>query len=468
MHRKPLQAAARIERILFSVRPEIRDTIARLVEASADELVETFYSTLTQDQEAARFLSHKLVDERLHRSLRQWLVDLFAGDAEAGGVQALAERQKGIGEAHARMRISIHLVMQGADLLKSSIFERLQQTGLERDRLWEATVYATGLMDCAIEIMSQSFVRSTASRAQTDEAYRLFSLGQDITVDKESQRAALMEWSLGVLFSLSVQGQAQQVRLTPLSRSDFGLWLRHRAGVMFEGSANLAHIEKSMQTIDEELLPKLEEACSADPSSLPELLEGFQAIVGEMKFLLVDMFQSVAAIESGRDPLTKALNRRFLPSILSREIILATKNKTSFSLLMIDVDHFKQINDAWGHQAGDAVLRQIADAILDACRLSDFVLRYGGEEFLVALVEKDLEAAFRAAEGIRLQVGTREFLAPDNTPLPVTVSIGVATFDGHPDFSRLIEMADRALYTAKRNGRNRTVIAEQTQFRQAG
>jgi len=465
MPKKPLQTAIRAEQIFASVRPKVRETVSRIVENAVDDLVELFYSTLIKDPEAARFLSHKLVDERLHRSLRQWLLDLFVSDTHRNDVQMLAERQKVIGEAHARMRVPIHLVMQGTELLKSGLFERLQDTGLQRDDLWEALVYATRLVDWAIEHMSQTYVRSTATRAQTDEAYRLFSLGQDITLDRESQRATLAEWALSTLFNL--YGTEREAKLYPLAKSEFGLWLRHRAGVMFEGSANLTHIEKSVQWIDNDLLPKLREARANDSSQLPELLESFQGAIAEMKFLLADMFHSVAAIENGRDPLTKALNRRFLPSILSREIILATKNNTPFSVLMLDVDYFKQINDTWGHQAGDAVLRQVADAILDTCRMSDFVFRYGGEEFLVALVETDANAAFAAAERIRLHIAMREFLAPDNSPLPVTVSIGIASFDGHPDFSRLIETADRALYMAKREGRNRTISAEAMQLQRA-
>ncbi len=466
MHQQPLRAPLRIEQALAQVRPPVREAVASIIEGSADALAEIFYSTLVQDQEAMRFLSHKLVGERLHRSLRQWLTDLFVRQGDDRDAKALIERQVAIGEAHARMRIPIHLVMQGADLLKSSIFERLQATELSRDELWEAVVYTTGLMDCAIEVMSQSFVRNAASRVQMDEAYRLFSLGQDISLDREAQRAVLVEWSMDILFRLHRLDRGG--KLPPISRSEFGLWLRHRAGVMFQGSANLDQIQKSVEAIDKDMLPALAQAHATAPGRLPDLLEEFQSAVIEIKFLLADMFNSVAAIENGRDPLTRALNRRFLPSILSREISIASKSGSDFAIVLLDVDHFKRINDTLGHQAGDNILRQIADALLDVCRSSDFVFRYGGEEFLVAMVETDADAAFRAAERIRLQIETRDFRAPDQTLLPVTVSVGVASFDGHPDYSYLIEAADRALYTAKRSGRNRTVSAEQVRLQNAG
>lgn len=465
MQMQLFQGQDRAQLILSFANADIRETVLRIVEDKADELVETFYATLIEDREATRFLSHKLVNERLQNSLRKWLLDLFSCHA-TGDVAFLIERQKIIGDVHARIRIPIHLVMQGASLIKVGILHHLRATDLPRDDLWKAVIYTGTLIDFALQVMSQAFVRSAASRVQTDEAYRLFSLGQDVSLDRESQRAALMEWSQGVLFNL--YGAEREAKLASISTSEFGLWLHHRAGVMFQGSASLENIEKAMQRMDMDLLPRIRQARASEPSQLKDLMEEFQAALSEIKFLLADMFQSVAAIENGRDPLTKTLNRRFLPSILSREIAIATKNKMDFSILMLDVDHFKQINDTWGHPAGDAILSQIAEAILDTCRLSDFVFRYGGEEFLIALVESDSDAALQMAERIRTQIELREFLAPDNTPLTVTASIGIACFDGHPDFSYLIQAADKALYQAKNAGRNRTVVAEMANPQTAG
>ncbi len=460
---KALDAPTRATQIIGATGDDVRAAVADIVEAHASDLVAVFYATLIVDQEASRFLSHDLVNERLSLSLKQWLSDLYG--KHTPDVEAFIERQKLIGDVHARMRIPIHLVMQAANILKVGIFRRLKDTALPRADLWAAVVYTNSLMDLAIEIMSQAFVNGTASRVETDEAYRLFSLGQDISLDKETQRAALLEWSQSVLFAICAA--EREVLLSPISASDFGLWLHHRASVLFQGSAGLARIEGSMRLIDGELLPQLREARAADPARLTTLLERFQAIISEMKFLLSDMFQAAAAMENGRDPLTKTLNRRFLPSILGREIAIANESDKPFSLLMIDIDHFKQINDSWGHPAGDSVLSQVAEVILDACRLSDFVFRYGGEEFLVALVETD-DAAYRAAERIRTAVERRSFLAPDNSPLPVTASIGIATFDGHPDFNRLIQSADQALYRAKKLGRNRSMSAEAPVLDKAG
>jgi len=126
-----------------------------------------------------------------------------------------------------------------------------------------------------------------------------------------------------------------------------------------------------------------------------------------------------------------------------------------FALFYLDIDHFKNINDTYGHSSGDAVLQQVAEAILSLCRPSDFVFRYGGEEFLVALVEADENKAFTIAEELRRQIAQQPLNLPDGARQSVTLSIGVAAFNGHPDYSHLVNAADRALYRAKQAGRNR-------------
>jgi diguanylate cyclase len=214
-----------------------------------------------------------------------------------------------------------------------------------------------------------------------------------------------------------------------------------------------------MRQIDGVLLPKIAEGRIEKGAKLNEPLSRLQATIDEIKFFLSELFQATTALEAGRDPLTRTLNRRFLLSILSREVALARSNGTPLSLLMVDVDHFKQINDRWGHSVGDLVLRQIAELILENVRLSDFVFRYGGEEFLIALVETDGPEALEAAERIRTLFMERTFRLPDGREMNATASVGIASFQGHPDYAVLIDAADHALYRAKAEGRNRVAAA---------
>ena len=191
---------------------------------------------------------------------------------------------------------------------------------------------------------------------------------------------------------------------------------------------------------------------------MPDLVRELQELVARIKHLLNGLFDMVAEIESGSDPLTNVLNRRFLPSVIGREIAIATRQHSAFSVLLLDIDHFKSINDQYGHSGGDQVLRQFAEVVHQACRSSDFVFRYGGEEFLVVLVDTGLEAAMPVAQSwARKSAATPSVSEAAN--LKITASIGVASFDGHPDYAYLIERADKALYRAKQAGRDQAVAA---------
>jgi len=124
---------------------------------------------------------------------------------------------------------------------------------------------------------------------------------------------------------------------------------------------------------------------------------------------------------------------------------------------MVDIDFFKRVNDTHGHDGGDRVLQGIAGLLLNQVRASDFVFRYGGEEFLVVLAELTLPQAEAVAEKIRSRIEATQVPLSDNRSVKVTLSIGVAEFDGHPDYQRLVDRADKALYAAKHAGRNRWV-----------
>ena len=435
--------------------PAVREVLAGLVRREEAALVASFYAALLRHPEAKAFLSAQMVGERLSRSLGQWLLRLFC-DPPAEGATFVAEQQR-IGVVHARIGIPVHLVMQGARRLKGGIARALLRTALPREGLCQAVAHADAAIDMAIEVMSRTFVADTTQGARTEEAYRLFSLGQDVTLERETQRAALLEWSQTVLFAL--YGGGPDAALPAIGASDLGLWLQHKASLVFHDSPILERLHDAMRQIDAVLLPELAQARGRDPQRLAQHLEELQTRIAEVKFLLSELFQGAALLESGRDPLTRALNRRFLPAILAREVAVAARGGGVFSLLMIDVDHFKAINDRFGHPGGDAVLQAVAETVLEISRSSDFVFRYGGEEFLVMLVETDGAQALRVAERLRQRMQARGIALPDGRSAQVTVSIGVAVFQGHPDYSHLVAAADAALYRAKRLGRNRCVLA---------
>lgn len=159
------------------------------------------------------------------------------------------------------------------------------------------------------------------------------------------------------------------------------------------------------------------------------------------------------------DALTGLRTRRYVMECLAIEFLRARRYHTPLTLLMADLDHFKEVNDGYGHPAGDSVLRGVADLLLSAVRATDVAARYGGEELLVILPQNDLEGARTLAERWRCAVENNAFVAPDGRLISVTISIGAADYrESHEGPDDLLAAADRVLYLAKENGRNRTEI----------
>jgi diguanylate cyclase (GGDEF)-like protein len=158
------------------------------------------------------------------------------------------------------------------------------------------------------------------------------------------------------------------------------------------------------------------------------------------------------------DPLTGVPNRRHLFSQLEMEVARASRFAQPLSVLMIDIDHFKVLNDHAGHRAGDEVLRKVADVLRMNVRKVDVLARYGGEEFMLVLPQVSKEEAVEVAEKLRVAVSSTEFQDGPSQPLgAITVSVGVAAFPGDAlSLETLVDAADSALYASKRGGRNRT------------
>jgi diguanylate cyclase (GGDEF)-like protein len=161
-----------------------------------------------------------------------------------------------------------------------------------------------------------------------------------------------------------------------------------------------------------------------------------------------------------RDPLTGLFNRRYMEEGLAQELYRARRNDSKLAVIMIDIDHFKQFNDRYGHDGGDAVLRALGMFLKDHVRGSDIACRYGGEEFVLVLSSTTAEGALQRADAIRSGAALLS-ITHGNRPLgAITLSLGVAMFPEHGDLpAALVTAADIALYQAKGAGRDRVVSA---------
>jgi len=188
-------------------------------------------------------------------------------------------------------------------------------------------------------------------------------------------------------------------------------------------------------------------------------------IIGGLVIFVGRLFESTER-ESLSDPLTGLANRRFLQEILLRELRRAQRSNQPVSLIVADIDHFKGVNDTYGHNVGDEVLEQVAGIMLSGVRATDFVVRYGGEEFVILLPETRLVDAQQVADKLRKTISDTimESTSRPGITLKVSLSAGVSSFpvDGGSG-EELILKADKALYFAKQHGRNRVVTVTEAE-----
>lgn len=427
----------------------IKQLIAEIVRQHAAELVGSFYQNMLADVEAKPFLDNDLVNRHLSAAMQHWLSELFS--VEPGNPEEIYKHQCHVGEVHARIQVPHTLVMRGARLLKHAIHSHLVNSHLERGELVMATNFVAETIELAIDVMTDYFIIDREKYVRTDEGYRMFAMGQNMLAERERQRAALLEWAQQILLRLLFDAGDQD--MPGIKHSEFGMWLQHKASIIFEAAPELQQIRQRIEEVEISLFPKLIEA-RRKPGDARVFIKEIEAGIAEIKFLLGGLFDRFIEVESGRDALTRLLNRRYLPAVLAREMEMARRGGEPFSLLLLDLDFFKKINDSHGHAGGDLVLQQAADLISSSVRAGDFVFRYGGEEILVVLVEIDKDQTMRIAETIREKFAAEPLRVGESKTANLTVSIGIATYNGHPDYETMIKDADGALYQAKAAGRN--------------
>jgi diguanylate cyclase (GGDEF)-like protein len=283
-------------------------------------------------------------------------------------------------------------------------------------------------------------------------------VGQRAWLPSDTPRAGL----------LVIQGRTMG-RLYALLSDDTVLGRAIDAGIVLDDAGVSRRHARIQRRIDEFVLFDLDSRngvfVNADPVKERVLQDGDRVQLGTgtvLKFRLHDPEEEEAQrrlYESAtRDLLTGAANRRRLMETLEGEVASCERHAVPLSVLLLDIDHFKSVNDSVGHLGGDQALRAVADATQGELRAGDLLGRYGGEEFAVVLRHAGRTEARKAAERIRKRVeGLR--VTFEGTPLTLTVSIGVATLAPKGGAQALLAAADAALYRAKREGRNRVAVA---------
>ena len=439
--------------IILQTPQDEREHVRRQVEVQGQACVAFFCEALLQHADVADFLEKDSIQKSLKRSLYYYLVTLFS--ATPDHVSRLCKIQMRLGASYARLEIPTHIVAYGFYILKKQILGLFTQDDVGSFDRSGLILYAGGMMDFAFKFIMRSYEKSFRKMVEDNEALRLVSIGQDLSFEKETQARTFFSWCMQTMRALCENSFDD---LENLEDSDFGLWFTHKGRNLFNGRSEFMQIQREIESLDTQL-----HAIRQDGSVPERFVASLHRSIRKIVFLMESIFHNIEQIETGRDPLTKVLNRRFLDVVVQNEISFALSKNKHFSIALFDIDNFKSINDTFGHLAGDEILCFVANTITSSLRVNDYVFRYGGEEFLIVLTETDTEAARKCAERIRLAICSQPVTLRSEQQVSVSVSGGLTSLHGQTNVRTLINRADQALYTAKAQGRNRIVVGHMPQ-----
>ncbi|WP_145516008.1 diguanylate cyclase [Yersinia aleksiciae] len=441
--------------LIESITPEVRSLTSELARQHSESLSLKFYQIVLSDPEAEAFLTNEQVEKHLKKALAMWTEQVLSCTPD--DVDKIITVQQHVGEVHARIGIPLQIVEMGARALKKLIFPLIAELDCDSAVKVDMCHFTMASIDLAQEIMSRVFSSSDSNASREDENYRIFALLENVEEEKERQIGCLLAWEADAVFKVMVEPDMESIRL--VSRSDFGLWFNHKGRHYFSGQPETGYIAKLLQELDELISrPQSKSKYLVKRQQRVSLVLQIRDTLSQIHTFLKALFDEVSRYEGGMDVLTRLLNRRFLSTIFKREINFAGRNGTRLSVMVIDVDKLKQINDSYGHHLGDEILRKVSQVFYNNVRSSDYVFRYGGDEFLIVLTEATEQETLNLAERIRALANKLSIPAPDGQIIVPSLSIGVAMFVGHPDYERLIQSADEALYRAKALGRNRVSL----------
>lgn len=345
-------------------------------------------------------------------------------------------------------------------LLDEDLARLLAHTGETRDiaSLRRAMAQLRATIERASAVTRQRIAEETTARdGGGDSAVALRRMERDL--------ARLLDEQSVVLTSYASVLANDTEQLLQAQRDEFALkhWLQTLL-ILLAGLTIGTLLLAQSKLLERQLLQRIETLRHSMLSGTidAQLLRGdgrgdeLDAMQAELARLLGRLTEQNLALEqlATTDPLTGLANRRRLFEQLDHEAARHRRSLQPLSLLLIDIDHFKRVNDNWGHNAGDRVLQGLARLLVSGLRQVDLTARYGGEEFLVVLPDTGTEGALAAAELVRRRVAASQLPLSDDETLQLTVSIGVATLQDDESIPNLIDRADRALYQAKHQGRN--------------
>lgn len=419
-----------------------------LIESITPLCALAFYEVLLTDPATKRFLTSELVETHLKKELQLWLNEtLSEKNSEAESIAAI-NKQRSVGEIHARIDVPMHLVNSAMSIIKKVLFESIKASdSVVVTEKTDLIILLNQLLDASLSLINESYLEGRVENERSAQEYRSRSSAHEIAIEIERVKGALYGWMTQFMADLLTNNQ----RSVDIHHQEFSLWIRHKLGYV---STNDKSVSQIKQTLDK-LQTELDELNLSGFAHKEQSVQKISALTNECGWLLGQIADQNIEASAREDTLTSLIERRFLAPIMQNETHMAMKTKTPYSVMMIDVDNFKSVNDIHGHQAGDSVLSTVGHILKRSLRVTDYAFRYGGEEFLILMPETPAANAVRAAEKLLDKIRNANIKLDNGRHLRVSVSIGIAQFDDHPDFEHVIKHADEKLYEAKHNGKDR-------------
>jgi len=435
------------------------ELIAKQIMPKASEIAEDFYGVMLANSNTALFLTNIDVQVRLKSTMIVWINQLFEVPVGKQEMEERIQQQITVGHTHARIDLPMNLVDFGARTLKTSMTKHLLISDIDEELKAAGVNMIHQLMDTMIALINESYLSDIVINEKNAQAFRMHVTSKVLAFDCERLRSSLLEWMRDLLTKLCDE-DVDRSTLIELRHSDFGLWLIHKGELILVGRTELPKLLDFVKFADD-VVEKLAILSPTDKKELNDILTELNEQVSKVIWLLDSISKEMQDIDNGRDSLTNLFNRRYVPTVLIHETECSIKTGVRFGVLYADIDKFKAFNDTYGHDNGDVILKQFSTILSNNARAGDFVFRYGGEEFLVILADIEQQQLSEISEKIRKMVEEATFSLLNGVTVPVTVSIGAALHDGHPDYERTIRKADDALYLAKEKGRNRVVLSQE-------
>jgi diguanylate cyclase len=437
---------------------ELVSRIKSCIDPHALEIAQTFYQTIDGIGDISDYLSTEQVIERLIPSMANWISELFKIRSRSEALEYI-EQQFHIGQVHARIKLPHNLFNCGVRVIKREIKNHLVALSNNSKDYHEMSQLVDMLIDTSSSLMNESYFIDLIQIDRQSQSLQLQVMGQSLALKCEKLRAEAFSWQIRTLNQLIKSGSQIPQNLPLISHSDIGMWITHKASLYFKDNQEVQSLNQQLHEMDQLLEMIITDRQNGNLEKSAQGIEELNEHIMSFTALLSKLSELSVALESGRDTLTKLLNRRFLDTVMQRETSYSIRNKTPYAVMLVDIDHFKAINDKYGHQAGDDVLAQLAETLSLSVRAADFLFRYGGEEFLLLLPDIKLDAAEKLANNLRDTISKTSFESQSSSDISVTVSIGLAMHEFSSDYKRIINQADQALYAAKKAGRNRCVVA---------